>query len=90
MPAGTDAVVMVEYTQRDWRRSRVQRSVTSGENVVPRGSESKEGELLLSGGVRLTPAAIGLAASVGNATVSVYRRPRVAILSTGDEVIDIA
>ena len=81
---------MVEYTQRDWRRVEIQRSVTSGENVVPRGSESKEGELLLSGGTRLTPSAIGLAASVGSATVSVYKRPRVAILSTGDEIIDVA
>jgi molybdopterin molybdotransferase len=90
VPAGADAVVMVEYTQRDGDRVEVQRSVASGENVVPRGSESKAGELLLSSGTRLTPSAIGLAASVGNATVSVYKRPRVAILSTGDEVIDVA
>jgi len=90
VPAGADAVVMIEYTRRDGNRVEIQRSITSGENVVPRGSESKEGQLLLSGGTRLTPAAIGLAASVGNATVSVYKRPRVAILSTGDEVIDVA
>ena len=90
VPAGADAVVMVEYTQRNGDRVEVQRSVASGENVVPRGSESKEGELLLSGGTRLTPSAIGLAASVGSATVSVYKRPRVAILSTGDEIIDVA
>jgi len=90
MPAGADAVVMIEYTRRDGNRVEIQRSITSGENVVPRGSESKEGQLLLSGGARLTPAAIGLAASVGSATVSVYKRPRVAILSTGDEVIDVA
>ena len=45
--------------------------------------------MLLSGGTRLTPSAIGLAASVGSATVSVYKRPRVAILSTGDEIIDV-
>ena len=90
VPAGADAVVMVEYTQRAGERVEIQRSVRSGENIVPRGSESKEGELLLSGGTRLTPAAIGLAASVGSATVSVYERPRVAILSTGDEIIDVA
>ena len=90
VPAGADAVVMIEYTRRDGNRVEIQRSITSGENVVPRGSESKEGQLLLSGGARLTPAAIGLAASVGSATVSVYKRPRVAILSTGDEVIDVA
>ncbi len=90
VPLGADAVVMIEYTQRTDERVEIQRSVTSGENVVPRGSESKEGELLLSGGTRLTPSAIGLAASVGSATVSVYKRPRVAILSTGDEIIDVA
>ena len=77
--AGADAVVMVEYTQRNGDRVEVQRSVASGENVVPRGSESKSGEMLLVGGTRLTPSAIGLAASVGSATVSVYKRPRVAI-----------
>ena len=90
VPAGADAVVMVEYMQRNGDRVEVQRSVDPGENVVPRGSESKEGELLLSGGMRLAPSAIGLAASVGSATVSVYKRPRVAILSTGDEIIDVA
>ncbi len=90
VPRGADAVVMVEYTQRDGDRVEVQRPVSSGENVIPRGSESRAGELLLPGGTRLTPAAIGLAASVGNATVSVYAKPRVAILSTGDEVIDVA
>lgn len=90
VPGGADAVVMVEYTRRDRERVEVQRAISSGENVVSRGSESKAGELLLAGGTRLTPAAIGLAASVGNATVSVYVRPRVAILSTGDEVIEVA
>jgi molybdopterin molybdotransferase len=88
--AGADAVVMVEYTRREGERVEIQRSVAPGENIVPRGSESKAGELLLAGRTRLTPAAIGLAASVGNATVSVYAQPRVAILSTGDEVIDVA
>jgi len=90
VPAGADAVVMVEYTQRDGDRVEIQRSATSGENVVPRGSECKAEQLLLSAGARLTPAAIGLAASVGKAQLSVYARPRVAILSTGDEVIDVA
>ena len=90
VPAGADAVVMVEYTRRGGDSVEVQRSVTPGENVVPRGSESRANELLLPGGTHLTPAAIGLAASVGNATVSVYARPRVAILSTGDEVINVA
>ena len=89
VPAGADAVVMVEYTQRIGESVEVQRPVTSGENVVPRGSECKAEDLLLSAGTRLTPASIGLAASVGKAQLSVYARPRVALLSTGDEVIDV-
>ena len=89
VPAGADAVVMVEYTQRNGESVEVQRPVTSGENVVPRGSECKAEDLLLSAGTRLTPASIGLAASVGKAQLSVYARPGVAILSTGDEVIDV-
>ncbi len=89
VPSGADAVVMVEYTQRNGESVEVQRPVTSGENVVPRGSECKADDLLLSAGTRLTPAAIGLAASVGKAQLSVYARPRVAILSTGDEIIDV-
>ena len=89
--AGADAVVMVEYTQRNGDRVEVQRSVASGENVVPRGSrKQRAARCSWSGGTRLTPSAIGLAASVGSATVSVYKRPRVAILSTGDEIIDVA
>jgi molybdopterin molybdotransferase len=87
---GADAVVMVEYTRRDGDHVEVQRSVSSADNIVPRGAECKAGELLLSPGARLTPAVIGLAATVGIARALVYTRPRVAILSTGDEVIDVA
>jgi len=88
-PAGADAVVMVEYTSRAGDRVEITRGVTTGENIVPAGSEAKRGDRLLSPGMRLDHAAIGLAASAGRTRLLVYSRPRVAVLATGDEIVDI-
>ena len=60
-----------------------------GENFVPRGAEARAGQLLLDRGRRLDHAGIAIAASVGKSRVQVFRRPRVAVLSTGDEVVEI-
>jgi molybdopterin molybdotransferase len=89
-PGGADAVIMVEHTARDGEGVELHRSVSAGENIVPAGAEARAGEVLLQAGARLTPAAIGVAASVGRKQVRVYARPRVAVLSTGDEVVDVA
>jgi molybdopterin molybdotransferase len=89
LPPGTDAVVMVEYTSQRGNRVTITKAVNSGENVVPRGAEARRGDILLPVGCRLGPTAIGVAASVGRAELSVFVRPRVAVLSTGDEVVDI-
>jgi molybdopterin molybdotransferase len=89
VPAGADAVVMVEYTTRHAERVEITRSVAPGENIVPRGAEARQGSLLLDRGQRLNDAAIALAASVGKSRLEVYRRPRVAVLTTGDEIVDI-
>ncbi|HVH86382.1 MAG TPA: molybdopterin molybdotransferase MoeA, partial [Terriglobales bacterium] len=89
LPGGADTVVMVEYTERQADRVRVLKSVSSGENVVPRGSEARAGTLLIEKGTIVSHPQVALAASVGKSTVSVYARPRVAILSTGDEVVGI-
>lgn len=89
VPQGADAVVMVEYTFRMHADVEIQRSVGLGENIVPRGSEARAGQELLRAGTRMTPAAIAAAASVGLAQVEVYRRPQVAILSTGDEIVNV-
>jgi molybdopterin molybdotransferase len=89
VPDGADAVVMLEHTSRSGERLRVDRSVAAGENIVPRGAEAKRGDLMLSPGTRLDHAAIAVAASVGRSRVVVHAKPRVAILSTGDEVVDI-
>jgi molybdopterin molybdotransferase len=135
VPAGADAVVMVEYTERKSteidRKGRegaqseeyevragaadddqildiaghekprpaeklteelveIQRMVGAGENVVPPGAEARIGQALLPTGTRLGPAQIALAAAAGKASVKVYRKPRVAILSTGDELVEVA
>ena len=89
VPTGADAVVMVEYTSQREHQVEITRSVAPGENVVPRGAEAREGSVLLARGLRLNPAAIALAASVGKSRVPVYQRPRVAVLTTGDEIVDI-
>jgi molybdopterin molybdotransferase len=90
VPGGADAVVMVEYTSRDDHTVEIQKSVAPGENVVPRGSEGRAGEVLLQRGQRLDAAVVAVAASVGKASLLVHALPRVAILATGDEIVDIA
>ena len=89
VPDGADAVVMVEYSKPDGSHVEITKSVSSGENIVPCGAEAQRGQLLLSPGIRLDYAAIALAASVGRSRVVVSAKPRVAVLSTGDEVVDV-
>ena len=88
-PNGADAVVMIEYTNLKEDRVTITRGVASGDNIVPIGSEAGKGQTLLQPGIPMDYATIGLAASVGLGSISVYRRPRVAILSTGDELVEI-
>ena len=89
VPQGADAVVMVEYTSRDSGRVEIAKGAPAGENIVPRGAEAKQGGRLLAQGMRLNEAAIALAASVGKSILKVYKRPRVAVLTTGDEIVNV-
>ena len=89
VPAETDAVVMVEYASRLGPRVEISRDAASGENIVARGAEARQGGLLVDGGVRLNDAAIALAASVGKSRLEVYKRPRIAVLTTGDEIVGV-
>jgi molybdopterin molybdotransferase len=89
VPPGADAVVMIEHTNRDGESVRFDRAAQSGQNIVPRGSEAKRGEPILSPGMRLGYAELALAAQVGAAQLRCASKPRVAILSTGDEVVPI-
>jgi molybdopterin molybdotransferase len=89
VPAGADAVVMVEHTRREGERIVIDRAVERGQNIVPSGSEGKAGQTMLEQGTRLSYAELAMAAQVGHARVPVSRKPRVAILSTGDEVVAV-
>jgi molybdopterin molybdotransferase len=88
-PPGCDAVVMVEYTSRNRDQVTITQGIAAGDNIVPIASEAKRGDRLLSPGVRLDHAAIAVAASVGRSRLLVYSKPRVAVLATGDELLDI-
>jgi molybdopterin molybdotransferase len=90
LPAGTDAVVMVEFTNVVGDGTiEVVRPVTVGENVLGRGEDVRAGDVLLPRGRRLRPQDLGLMAGLGRTEVSVFRRPKVVVLSTGDEVVPI-
>lgn len=89
VPRGADAVVPVEAT--DLKGDHVvihQEDVTQGENIRPIGSDVRQGDLILTAGTTLGPAEIGLAANMGITPLSVRRRPRVSVLSTGDELVE--
>ncbi len=88
VPAGADAVVMQEAcTAEGEGQVRVQVPPTLGKNIRRAGEDIAQGAVVLAAGTRLTPPALGLAASVGAAQLAVVRRPRVALFSTGDELI---
>ena len=87
VPAGADAVVMIEHTQRDGDLVRFERAAQPGQNIVPRGSEAAAGQTILTPGMRLGYAELALAAQVGAVQLQCAKRPAVAILSTGDEVV---
>ena len=91
LPPGSDAVVMVEYTKPvDDHTIEVMRPVTVGANVLERGEDVRSGETVVFAGSILRPQEAGLLAALGITEVSVYRRPRVAVISTGDEVVPVA
>lgn len=87
VPAGADAVIMLEHTRAMNGGVVIERGVRVGENIVASGSEARAGQVVLRRGMRLGYAELAMAAQVGHANIQVYWRPRVAILSTGDEVV---
>jgi len=88
LPDGADSVVMVEHTDSlDTHTIEVYRSLAPGQNMVSKDEDAAKGQLLLSKGCRLRPQEIGLLSAVGCCRVAVYNRPRVGIVSTGDEVV---
>jgi len=89
VPAGADAVVMLEHTRREGDTVHFDREAIAGQSIVARGSEASPGQTILSSGLRLGYAELALAAQVGATQLRCANKPRVAILSTGDEVVSI-
>jgi len=90
LPEGADGVVMVEYAHPlDEKSLEVTRTISPLENVIQPGDDIRKDATVLKKGHRLRPQDLGLMAGLGQGTTSVYRTPRVAILSTGDEIVPI-
>jgi molybdopterin molybdotransferase len=91
IPAGADAVLMVEHATRSGKTlvPNTPRPLTPGENMVRRGSEARAGAEVVSGGTRIGPAEIALAATCGLIRLEVFAKPSVAILATGDELVEL-
>jgi molybdopterin biosynthesis enzyme len=88
MPAGADAVVMVEETTADGARIGVLATVQPRQNVGAQGADIRQGQTVLSQGTCLNASRIGAVAALGMTGIDVYARPRVAILSTGNEIVE--
>jgi molybdopterin molybdotransferase len=87
VPDGADAVQMVEESREEETGVVLLSSVSSGQNVAPRGAEVTRGEVVLRSGTRLDPAAVAVAATVGRTRLFVGRRPTVSVAATGDELV---
>jgi len=88
LPAGADAVVMVEDTERSGRWVEVRREVRPGSNIGLAGEDLRRGEPAVGRGALIGPAETGMLAAAGAARVAVSRRPRVAVIATGDEIVE--
>ncbi|GIW07130.1 MAG: molybdopterin molybdenumtransferase MoeA [Dehalococcoidia bacterium] len=88
VPAGADAVVMFEWAEQRDGVVIPEAPPKPGDNVRPIGSDLRTGEMVIPAGARLGPVEIGLLATLGIREVAVHRRPRVAVLTTGDEIVD--
>jgi len=92
VPQGADCVVMLEHvvTENGKLSLTPGRSISAGDNIVPQGAQARKGDELLAAGTRIGFAQIALAATCGNDALEVFVRPRVAILSTGDEIVPVS
>ncbi|MEW5960077.1 MAG: gephyrin-like molybdotransferase Glp [Chloroflexota bacterium] len=89
IPPGADAMVMIEQTaERNGRVDILAHNIQVGANIRPVGQDIEQGQLVLPTGALVGPPELGLLGTVGKAAVSVFRRPRVAVMSTGDEIVE--
>jgi molybdopterin molybdotransferase len=89
VPDGADCVVMLEDVRLDGNHLKVPASLVAGANFHEVGADVRAGERVLSAGTQLAAAEIGIAAATGHAQLAVRRRPRVALMSTGDELVEV-
>ena len=88
VPDGADAVAMVEYTRREGDRVRIDRPAAPQQFINPRGCEAAAHEIVLRAGARLDYSGVAALAAFGRERVKVFRKPRAAILATGDEIVE--
>jgi molybdopterin molybdotransferase len=90
LPKGADSVVMIEHTEAiDRTTIEVYRSVAPGQNILEKGEDISKGDVLVPEGKRIRPQETGLLAAFGTRTVTVYKKPMVGIISTGDEIVSL-
>jgi molybdopterin molybdotransferase len=91
VPAGADCVVMLEHVEREGETIRLSpgRSIAPGDHIIPKGAEARAKDVILPRGTRIGPAQIAAAASCGAAQIVVFPQPRVAIVATGDELVEV-
>ena len=89
VPEGADAVIMVEETNSDDAGVRIYAEAAKGQNIRYAGEDVREGDLVIRAGTLLRPAEVGMLSALGRSFVKVYQRPRVALIATGDELVDI-
>jgi len=89
VPAGADAVVMVEHTERINGRVRIGRAAEPNQFINPRASEAAAREVVLHSGKRLDYTDVAMLAAFGRSSVAVYRKPDVALIATGDEIVEV-
>lgn len=90
VPDGADQIVMVEHAERRDGTLATARAPQPGEFIDPQGSHARRGSIVIRRGQRLDYASVAMLATVGKTEVSVFRKPSVAILPTGDEIVDLA
>jgi len=90
LPEGADSVVMIEHTEKiDETTIEIYKSVAPGQHIVEKGEDIKDGATVLSCGQQLRPQETGLLAALGYSYVDVFKKPKIAIISTGNEIITI-
>ncbi len=90
LPKGADSVAMIEHTEAiDDTTIEVYRSVAPGQNMIAVGEDIKKGEIILTRGRKLRPQEVGLLAALGKSTITVFKKPIIGIVSTGDEIVSI-